>query len=417
MSMFEELRRDVGFTADDEAMLVRLAPLVEPAVEAIVDHFYDVISRNDAMRAVFKDAAQITRQKRHLSRWLKATFAGDYGPDYVERRARVGKVHVEVGLEQRFMFAMMAVLRTDLMEVVQRRALDLNWSLKERHAACDALNRILDLDLAIMLETYKDNYAQQIKHNERLATLGQMAVSIREENTQEAMRSARAEALAAIGTLTAGLAHEIRNPLNAAKLQLEVLARRAKKLEPKAAESILGRVQIVHTEIDRLNQMLNDFLGLARPEEVVANVVNVRELFDEIVQLEGPLCAQSGVELVVGCHADVEVTGDRHRLKQVFENLVNNARQALEEQGRGTIWLECEDAEEWIRLCVRDNGPGFGMDAEHLAQPFVTTKAAGTGLGLSIVKKIIELHAGRVSIRNHPEGGACVEVSLPKRAR
>lgn len=416
MTLFEELRHDVGFGPDDEAMLVRVAPLVEAEIARIVDHFYEVIWGNPTMKAVFEDDAQIARQKKQLARWLRQTFEGSYGPEFVEARRRVGKVHVTVGLEQRFMFTMMSIIRTDLIELALDRGARAGWPAPDLHAACLAINRILDLDLAIMLDAYKESYVEKIKHHERLATLGQMAVTIREEKSESTLQSARAEALAAIGTLTAGLAHEIRNPLNAAKLQLEVLARRAKKLDPKAAESILGRVRIVHTEIDRLNSMLNDFLGLARPEEVAAHVVNVHELFDEIRTLEEPLCIESGVELIIGCHADIEVTGDRHRLKQVFENLVNNARQAIEDRGGGgKIWLECDDLGAFIRLRVRDDGPGFGMDANHLAQPFVTTKPAGTGLGLSIVKKIAELHAGKIELANHPDGGACVDVTLPKR--
>ena len=417
MSLFEELRGSVGFGAEDEAMLARIAPFVEARIDSIVDEFYRVISDSATMRAVFESPAQIQRQKVHLSAWLRRTFAGNYDDAYVEQRARVGTVHVEVGLEQRFMFVMMSVLRIRLSEIAHACGTADGWTEEELHAGQLAIDRILDLDLAIMLEAYKASYVQRIKLNERLATLGQMAISIRDEGDAEtSARSARAEALAAIGTLTAGLAHEIRNPLNAAKLQLEVLARRAKKLDPKNAESILGRVKIVHTEIDRLNSMLNDFLGLARPEEVAADAVSVRALFRELVELEGPLCAQSGVVLRVECSADLEVTGDRHRLKQVLENLVNNARQALEERGEGgTIWLECTDAGAHVVLRVRDDGPGFGMDADHLAQPFVTTKPAGTGLGLSIVKKIVELHGGRLALAHHPEGGASIEVTLVKR--
>ena len=227
-------------------------------------------------------------------------------------------------------------------------------------------------------------------------------------------RSAEAEALAAIGTLTAGLAHEIRNPLNAASLQLQLLARRAKKLPDEAAGTgILERVDVVRKELGRLTSMLGDFLGLARPQEVDREDVLMGELFREIAQLETEHCAEHGVELVHATCEKVPVIADRARVRQVIVNLIANAREAMADNGGGRIELDASPGEDgWITVAVRDDGPGLPEDHE-VFEPFVTTKAAGTGLGLAIVQKIVRLHGGEISLRNRPEGGAVAEFTLP----
>ncbi len=230
------------------------------------------------------------------------------------------------------------------------------------------------------------------------------------EQVELRRRSVRAEALAAIGTLTAGLAHEIRNPLNAAALQLQLLERGARKLEPVAAEQITSRVGIVRDELGRLTKMLDDFLGLARPEEAESEVLDVRELLEEVRLLEEPVCARMGVRLVVEATEAVPVRADRHRLKQVLVNLLTNAREALE--GEGTIRMGCR-VEDVVKIYVQDDGPGFGAPADKIFEPFHSTKAAGTGLGMSIVKKIVDMHGGTIELGDAPGGGALVTIALP----
>lgn len=230
------------------------------------------------------------------------------------------------------------------------------------------------------------------------------------EQVELRRRSARAEVLAAIGTLTAGLAHEIRNPLNAAALQLQLLERGARKLEPAAAEKITGRVRIVRNELGRLTKMLDDFLGLARPEEAEPELIDVGELLEEVRVLEEPMCAEAGVRLVVEGEPGARVRADRHRLKQVLVNLFTNAREALE--GEGTIRVGCR-VEDAVRIYVQDDGPGFGAPPEKIFEPFHSTKAAGTGLGMSIVKKIVDMHGGTIELGDAPGGGAMVTIALP----
>jgi PAS domain S-box-containing protein len=228
-------------------------------------------------------------------------------------------------------------------------------------------------------------------------------------------RSAEAEAMAAMGTLTTALAHEIRNPLNAAKLQLELFTRRAKKLADNEARALLeGPAEVVRSEVNRLGSLLDEFLELARPRQIERQPVPVRALFDEVQKLEEPVLKKHGVTLTARVEpADLTLRGDRDKLKQVLLNLIVNAVEALSETRAPQIELSAEKSERGVNLLVRDNGPGVPEALLGSAfTPFVTSKPSGTGLGLAIVQKIARQHGGIAEIVAQPSG-ALVRIEIP----
>ncbi|HEX7481289.1 MAG TPA: ATP-binding protein [Polyangiales bacterium] len=233
-------------------------------------------------------------------------------------------------------------------------------------------------------------------------------------------RAAEAEAMASLGTLTAGLAHEIRNPLNAATLQLELLSRSADKLpDPKLKERIDARVAIVKEELARLTNLLSDFLNLAKPKSLHLGPVDVGLLFKEVLTLEEPAAKSAGVtllqELDEGPHL---VRGDHPTLKQVLVNLVLNAIEAQAGQPDACVKITCHgQGDSRIELRVEDQGPGIPVEvAQKLFTPFVTSKEAGTGLGLTIVKRIIDRHGGTVHIGSGDPRGTVVRITLQRAA-
>jgi PAS domain S-box-containing protein len=229
-------------------------------------------------------------------------------------------------------------------------------------------------------------------------------------------KNGEAEAMAAMGTLTTALAHEIRNPLNAAKLQLELLVRRVRKREdPKLEELLAEPSQLVRTEIDRLTKLLTEFLELARPRQIERLPVSVRTLFDDVIKLEAPVAATAGVQL----HTEVaplelKMLGDADKLKQVIINLVTNAIEALRERG-GHVWLRGEPRPVGgVTVSIADDGPGIPREtAASVFTPFVTSKPGGTGLGLAIVQKIVQQHRGDVELVPRPGGGTVARFSVP----
>jgi PAS domain S-box-containing protein len=238
------------------------------------------------------------------------------------------------------------------------------------------------------------------------------------ERLELEQHSADNAAMAAMGRLTTGLAHEIRNPLNAAKLQLELLDRTARGLEDTtAAAQIRKRAAIVREEITSLTRMLEEFLSLARPQGLQRTRVDVCPMLEEVAALHGPLASEEGVALEVEVpDTPCPVFGDRDRLKQAVVNLVGNALDALRGQTGGTIRLSARmDGDRQVEVSVTDSGPGLDPQvAEQIFQPFVTTKPAGTGLGLSIVHRTMELHGGTVRLEPAAGGGTVATMRLPR---
>ncbi len=228
-------------------------------------------------------------------------------------------------------------------------------------------------------------------------------------------RAGDAEALSAMASLALNLAHEIRNPLNAAVLQLHLLQRDLDKLELEAPVrgALRKRTGIVGDEIGRLNRLLTEFLELARPRSIAPEAVSLAPLVDAVLDLERDSAAARGVRIERRFEPEgAVVRGDAAKLKQVVINLVVNALEAMKDGG--TLSVAVARDGDVVALQVSDTGPG--MDAQLLArvfEPFFTTKEAGTGLGLSIVRKIVDQHAGEVRIETERGAGTRVRVTLP----
>jgi PAS domain S-box-containing protein len=228
-------------------------------------------------------------------------------------------------------------------------------------------------------------------------------------------RAADAEALSAMGELAMNLAHEIRNPLNAAVLQLHLLNRNLDRLEAEEAtrSALKDRVRIVGDEIGRLNRLLTEFLELARPRGIAREPVHVPRLADEVLDLEEESARRRGVTIVRDLPADGCIAiGDREKLKQVTINLIVNALEAMKQGGTLTVRVRSDG--ERVVMAVEDTGVGIAPELlPKVFDPFFTTKEAGTGLGLSIVRKIVDQHGGDVDIESERGKGARVVVSIP----
>jgi PAS domain S-box-containing protein len=224
-------------------------------------------------------------------------------------------------------------------------------------------------------------------------------------------RTALAHRLAAVGTLAAGLAHEIRNPLNSARLQLHLLDRRARKL---GDATLAEPITLVNEEIARLSELVTEFLDFARPTVLAVEVADLSDIARRVVELEAPAASEHGIELSLLAPAPVELSMDSAKVTQVVLNLVRNAVEAIDESGEVTVAVRPDGAGGV--LIIRDTGRGISDNViGRIFEPFFSTKANGTGLGMAIVHSLITQHGGAVSVQNIPEGGAEFRVELPRK--
>jgi two-component system sensor histidine kinase HydH len=250
---------------------------------------------------------------------------------------------------------------------------------------------------------------------ELLLTVEQAMRSVRLEREKGELtrRAQRAERLAAAGTLTAGLSHEIRNPLNAASLQLAVLERRLKKLPLADQPPLLTPLQLVQDEIRRLERILQDFLQFARPRLVEAHPVNLKEMVTKVFSLLSTQATLAGVRIADELPAELPaIAGDEEQLRQVLMNLILNALEATPSGGLVIAGAHALGSE--VELWIDDTGPGVPMAArERIFEPFFTTKAQGSGLGLPLVHALVTQHGGTLTLGEAPSGGARFTVTLP----
>jgi len=244
---------------------------------------------------------------------------------------------------------------------------------------------------------------------------GGLSYAIGHDVTQEReslRRSLRGERLAAVGTLAAGLAHEVRNPLNSAQLQLDLLERRLAR-GVVSTESILSTSQILRDELRRLERLVSDFLAFAQPRPLELSVFSANEVVGGVVELVRPEVAEH--ELLFAVSLDPyagHIEADPARLRQVLLNLVRNAIEASTPGGTLELCTHRPDERGNVVIEVRDTGVGIPEDTP-IFDAFYTTKEGGTGLGLSIVHRIVSDHGGTIGFESVP-GQTRFLVSLPE---
>jgi signal transduction histidine kinase len=216
------------------------------------------------------------------------------------------------------------------------------------------------------------------------------------------------EELAALGSLAANLAHEIRNPLNALSINLELLEE-----DLAVRRTPVDTVELARREVGRLSRLVNDFLVYARPTAPSMEEFDGGELLSDVSALLTPTCQRFGVELKVECPG-VRVHGDRGQLGQVLVNLALNAVQAMDGLPRRQVGLRAQAEGDAVVLEVADTGPGVPEgELRRVREAFYTRRKGGTGLGLAIADRIVTAHRGRLELANRREGGLVARVVLP----
>ena len=516
------MKRYIRFAAEDERLLVQLRPKASPHFQRIAEEFYDRIREHEDAHAVFTGEAQIIRLQSSLVRWMERVCSAPHDEAYFLETAKIGRMHVRIGLPQRYMFTAMALIRGSLERIAEESMGADGGRTRE------AISRALDLELAIMLETYRDDYAARLQNIEReekqeaqrslrrtehryvnavelaralivgldsraairlfnreaervtgfardeilgmpfvtslfdaehqeeqgpsllsavsgvpmardtievsLRTRAgqlrdvrwQLAYAPSEGEPDEvvlfaigrdvtlenalAARVRQSEKLATVGTLAAGLAHEIRNPLNGAQLHVTFLERALRKTS--AGEDTLEAVLVIREEIKRLGALVSEFLDFARPKPLDIQPTSVRVFCQRIIPMIGVPAAGKIIVQSQLPSTDFLVEMDAAKVEQVLLNLVRNAVEALEPAGSGTVTLRARRKPRFAVIEVEDDGPGLVSPDAPIFDPFFSTKPSGTGLGLAIAHRIVTDHEGTIEVESHP-GHTVFRISLP----
>ncbi len=247
-----------------------------------------------------------------------------------------------------------------------------------------------------------------------------MSVALRQRDEELRLKQAalvRAERLAAVGKVSAQIAHEVRNPLSSIGLNVELLTEsigKAKFPEPAQATEARELLSSVTREVDRVTEITENYLRLARLPTPAKRPEDITRIASEAVTFVAAEMqrARVDVSVVPGEPGLAAVPVDEGQLRQVLLNLLRNAREAMPDGGQITVALGTRDGMALVE--VRDTGHGISPTVEaSLFEPFASTKKHGTGLGLSLSRQIIESHGGTLTAANGPKGGAVFTVNLP----
>jgi len=255
---------------------------------------------------------------------------------------------------------------------------------------------------------------------ELLATLSnQAAIAIENAKLYEDLSKAkvqmqRADRLAALGTLTAGLAHEIRNPLVAIKTFTQLLPERFDDNEFRN-----HFLNVTAGEVDRISSLVNELLEFARPSQPNLNKEDLNQIVDKMLLLVTTELRKKNLQIVKEFHEYLPpVVMDKEQMKQVFLNILLNAIDATPENGTitvGTRLVERNGYQDFAQIIVRDTGRGIPKeDLDRIFIPFYTTKHQGSGLGLAISHQIVQEHHGSIEVESEEGQGTtfCVNLSI-----
>jgi signal transduction histidine kinase len=234
-------------------------------------------------------------------------------------------------------------------------------------------------------------------------------LAVANERLQKAEASVRrSERLAALGQLSAGLAHEIRNPLSTIRTSAELLIKRLEGANP-VAQELAGYIA---SDVDRTNLLVSRFLDFARPLQLQLGAVDLHALLDAAIlacerqKQDRPITIRRAFDPSVPA-----ISGDAVLLERVFANLIQNAIEASPPEGTVTIRTRALDG--GAEIAVMDGGSGIRPEhREQIFNPFFTTKPSGVGLGLAIASKIVDEHGGTISVESDPDNGTSFIVRL-----
>jgi signal transduction histidine kinase len=404
----------LGFRDEDLEALRSLREPLEKHADSIVGAFYRHLLSFEPTRALLRDPEVKTRLLATQRAYLLSLAGPVVDEAFAAERQRIGEVHERVGLEPRFYLGAYSLYFSLLAPIV------LEALGRDAQRAADALvslQKLLMLDAQLAIETYIDRRERELQYlTDELAREGRRLARAyetqRSELRETESRARVAEELASVGTLVAGLAHEIGTPMG-------VIQGHAKLLEPAvASEDALWRLRTIQEQIGRISRIIQTLLNLARPRRSRRAPVALGSLLETTVAFLSEKLRQRAIRVEMDLQLAPAVLGDSERLQQLFLNLFLNAVDAMPRGGSLRLSLATTSAGN-AQVRVADTGVGIApADLPRIFEPFFTSKPAGegNGLGLMVAHGIVKDHGGEICVESEVGRGTEFRIEFPSAA-
>jgi signal transduction histidine kinase len=409
--VLEERVTYFDYGEDDRRVLAELNAVLEKNADSLVAAFYRHLLSYPATRQLLRDP-EVKERLLGMQRYYLLTLAGpEIDEAYFTERRRIGQTHERIGLEPSWYLGAYALYLSLLTPLVVER---FGSDVPRAERALMALQKLLLFDASLAMDDYIERRERDLEAlNRELATSGRQLARDLETRGVElrhtAERARAAEHLASIGTLVAGLAHEIGTPMG-------VIQGHAKLLESKISdEQAQWRLRTIQEQIARISKIIQSLLNMARPSRSTRGPIELAPLLDETLAFVSEKLGRRGI-VARASYAEVpSVRADRERLQQVFLNLFLNAADAMPDGGELRVAVSPAGDRE-IAVDIADSGSGISeADVAKIFDPFFTTKTAGegNGLGLSVAQGIVTEHGGTIAVESHAGRGTRFRVVLP----
>jgi signal transduction histidine kinase len=399
----------LDLSPSDLELLSDLGPLLEEQASALVAAFYRHLLSFPATRQLLKDPAVRERLLEAQRVYLLSLAGPTVDDEFVRRRRMIGEHHERIGLEPRWYLGAYALYLSILIPVVH----DANHDPRRAAATVVALQKLLWLDAQIAMEAYIDRRERELHYlTDELSKEGRRLARDYEDQkltlrlTEDRARAA--EELASVGTLVAGLAHEIGTPMG-------VIQGHANLLESEVqSDDAKWRLRTIQEQVGRISKIIQTLLNMARPGKTRHLSVPLEPLIASTLGFLREKLASRGIEPESSGTQVPDVLGDPERLQQLFLNLFLNAVDAMPKGGKLRITLGAPDGQ--IEVRVADEGAGIApRDLARIFDPFFTSKEAGTGngLGLMVAKGIVTDHGGDIEVTSTEGHGTEFIIRFP----
>lgn len=406
----------LNLSTEEVALLVELEPVLKEHADAFVAEFYRHLLSFGPTRELLRDPATKERLLAAQRAYLLSLAKPSLDDAYINERRHIGEAHERIGLEPRWYLGAYSLYFSLLARLVYE-AIPQNPERTSRVLV--ALQKLLTFDADIAISAYIERRERDLAYltDELEAEGRRLNRDYREQSVelqQTIERAKSAEQLASIGTLVAGLAHEIGTPMG-------VIHGHAKLLEPAIhGEDAQWRLRTIQEQIARISKIIQTLLNIARPHKTRRIPVDIEPLLETTLSFVQEKLSNRNIRVESTFEPTPSVNGDPERLQQLFLNLFLNAADAMPEGGELRVSLGL-GSDEQVKVCIVDTGVGIAeRDLPHVFDPFFTSKTAGegNGLGLMVADNIVTDHGGKIEATSNIGEGTEFCILFPtERAR